>query len=148
MIAAALLGLALAGPIAADTVLTLGDRPTVVAFVGAELGEVMFSADWAGVVGALKPSLDAARVGLEALGVTVREVYAAEVTLRSRGVEWGLEPSPATLLSGYYLWAPDGPSYVCRGPRGEAELLGLVGTFLESRRSERPADLPGCVTGG
>lgn len=148
MIAATLVAMALAGPASADTVVTLGDRPTVVAFVGAELGEVMFSADWAGVVGALKPGLDAARAGLEAMGVAVREVYGAQVTLRARGAEWALEPSPATLLSGYYLWAPDRPRYVCRGARSGPDLLELVGAFVAGSGADDPRDLPGCVRTG
>ena len=141
MIAAALLVLGMAR---ADTVLNLGDRPTVVAFVGAEQQEIMYSADWARVLYAFKPELDAARPALEMLPVVVREVYSPTILFRSRGREWHLEPDPASLLSGYYLWSPEGPRYLCRGAMKKDALLSTVTAFLGQVRSGTDGELAGC----
>ena len=141
MIAAALLLLGMARP---DTVLDLGNQPSVIAFIGAEQGEVMYSGDWAQVLYAFKTELDAARPELAKLPVVVREVYAPILLLRSGGQEWRLDPDPATLLSGYYLWSPQGPRYLCRGAMKKDALLDTVAAFLVHVRAATVGDLAGC----
>ena len=122
----------------ADTTITLGDQPVVIAFLGADMGEVMYSADWARLLATIKPGLDAARPELTKLPVVVREVYAPGVLLRSRGREWAMAPAPSKVLVGYYLWAPDGPAYVCAGGLPAGPLVALVERYLAERAKPAP----------
>ena len=128
----------------ADTALTLGDTPTVVAFVGAEQAEILFSADWAPIFSGFKPGLDAARSDLEKLRVVVREVYAPSIPFRFGEREWRLEPEPSALLAGYYLWSPEGPSYLCRGAMKKDDLVRTVMTFLAHVRDRVTDPMAGC----
>jgi hypothetical protein len=145
----ALLLLAAAAPAErADTTLTLGDRPTVVAFLGADQGEIMYSADWARVLTEFKPQLESARPALAALQIVLREVYSPTILFRARGQEWSLEPTPAALLAGYYLWSPAGPRYLCRGAMKEAELVETVRDFLEQIAKGGAGELDRCERAG
>jgi hypothetical protein len=143
--AAALLLLATAFP---DTTLTLGNRPTVVAFLGAEQSEIMFSADWARVLTDFKPELDAARPTLEGLTLVVREVYSPGIVFRGSGMEWSLGPTPASLVAGYYFWSPDGPRFLCRGAMKADELIQTSLDFLEQVRQREDGEIARCERAG
>jgi hypothetical protein len=139
--AAALLLLATALP---DTTLTLGNRPTMVAFLGADQGEIMYSADWAKVLTTFKPELEAARNTVTALGVVVREVYSPTIVFRGNDMEWSLDPTPASLLAGYYLWSSDGPRFLCRGAMNANELVETAMAFLDQVREREDGEIARC----
>jgi hypothetical protein len=148
MIATLLFLAAAASAERADTTLTLGNRPTVVAFLGADQGEIMYSADWARLLTEFKPELEAARPTLLGLQVVVREVYSPAIVFRANDLEWSLGPTPASLLAGYYLWSPTGPRFLCRGTMKADELIQTVLDFLEQVREREDGEITRCERAG
>ena len=80
---------------------------------------------------------------LDSLGVDVHEVYEEAVRLRTPDREWDISMKSG-LPVGYYLWAPKGPAYVCRGVRQDKDLLAIVGVYLEEVQKGEPSKLSQC----
>ncbi len=127
----------------ADTTLTLGTRPAIVAFFGLPMSAADADPDVGMVVGDLHFFLKDARPALEQLGLDVHEVYETAIRLRTPDREWDLAMQGG-LPVGYYLWAPKGPAYVCRGVRRDVDLLAIVGVYLDEVQKGAPSKLPQC----
>lgn len=127
-----------------DTVVTLGTGPTLVAFVGASRMEVMYSADWSAILTGFLTRMGEVRPDLERLPIAIEDVYATSITFRSGSREWRMSPAPDSLLVGYYLWAPDGPRYICTGDLTGAELLATVAGYLARVRTPSADPVDGC----
>ena len=127
----------------ADTTLTLGNRPAVVAFFGLPMSAADGDPDVAQVVADLHFFLKDAVAALDSLGVDVHEVYEEAVRLRTPDREWDISMKSG-LPVGYYLWAPKGPAYVCRGVRQDKDLLAIVGVYLEEVQKGEPSKLSQC----
>jgi hypothetical protein len=128
-----------------DTVVVLGNLPTVVAFVGATKTEVMYSSDWSVIVADFRMHLDDARAGLEQLPVVLLEVFSPSVRFRARGQEWPMMPGADVLLVGYFIWSPQGQQYICRGAISAVDLVDIVTRYLEQPSGLRGAELNGCA---
>ena len=156
----------------ADTTLTLGTRPTLVAFFGVSAAMLEQEPMLEQVLTDFQFSLERARPEIEGLQVDVHEIYDQVIELRTGD---GALSVPVTqgLPVGYYFWAPgqpgghlpgrarglgrgDGSARLPRGrarrDRGDAQALraGSVARSLQPR-TESPANVsgrPGARVGG
>jgi hypothetical protein len=79
-------------------------------------------------------SLGRARRDLEALPLEVHEVYDPTITLLTPKGEMAV-PVGSRLPIGYLFWSPEGPAYLCRGVRQEADIVAEAGNYLEAVRT-------------
>ena len=124
---------------AADTTLVLGERPTVVAFFSVPPSALAEQPALPMVIADFQFYLERARPTIDSLQVDVLEVYGENVSLRSGERVWPL-PLGTGLPVGYYLWSPTGAAYLCRGVRGDRDLIAAVREYLEE-----PGSGPGVI---
>jgi hypothetical protein len=127
----------------ADTTLTLGTRPTLVAFFGVSAAMLEQEPMLEQVLTDFQFSLERARPEIEGLQVDVHEIYDQVIELRTGD---GALSVPVTqgLPVGYYFWAPGQPAVICRGVRVDSDVVTGARVFLEDVRGGTAEMLKRC----
>jgi hypothetical protein len=115
----------------------------MVAFFGASRAMMEQQPGLVEVLADFQFSLGGARRDLEAMQLEVHEVYDPAVTLRTPKGDVAL-PVGNRLPIGYFFWSPDGPAFVCRGVRQDADIVAEARNYLEAVRTGAAEALARC----
>ena len=127
----------------ADTTLTLGTKPVMIAFFGVPAALMEQEPMLETVLADFQYSLGRARAQIEGMQVEVLEIYDQVIDLRTADGPVSV-PVQAGLPVGYYFWAPGQPAVICRGVRVDPDIVTGVRVFLEDVRSGAEESLKRC----
>jgi hypothetical protein len=130
-------------PVPADTTLTLGPRPTLIAFFGVPAALMQQEPMLEQVLADFQYSLTRARPVIEGLEFDVHEIYGQVIDLRTGDGPVSV-PVTAGLPVGYYFWAPGQPAVICRGVRVDPDIVTGARVFLEDVRNGTEESLKRC----
>ena len=141
------LGALLAAPPAArftppDTTVTAANQRMVVAFFGLP-DDFVASQGLEYVRDDFRAFTERARPGLVQLSVDAHVVYAQAVHVRTPGRVIDI-PLGTDLPIGLFLWAPQGPAYVCRGVRRDVDILNVVHEWIDPATANPKGQLALC----